>query len=165
MANNLQLPLSPVAILTCGDSKSLFFVRHCSSSRTDFEANTLFEVPQEMGSVFPLDGHDELLDDLSRAWRHCSGPSSGVTVSFMFRNVQQTSEVICSEGLPTHVKMSEKSRIVFEEAEGLHRTKHHKEQRLHIGRIVDEMTERHNPAGPPSQPNLPQTKKEDLVSS
>ena len=77
MANNSQLPLSPVAILTHGDSKSLFFVRHRSSGKTDFEANTLFEAPQEMGSIFLLDGRDELLDELNQVWRHCSGPSGG----------------------------------------------------------------------------------------
>ena len=98
----------------------------CSSSRTDFEANTLFEVPQEMESIFSLDGGDELLDDLNRVWRHCSGPGSGVTVSFMFRNVQKTSEVLCSEGLPTHVNMSEKSGRMFEEAEELCHIQHHR---------------------------------------
>ena len=86
-------------------------------------------------------------------------PQWWCTVSFVFRNVQKTSEALCGEGVPTHVNMSEKSRRMFEEAEELYHSKHHKEQRLHIGKIVDEMMERHDPAKPPNQPNLPKTKK------
>ena len=91
MRNNSQVPVSPVAILTFGDSKMLYFRRHIT--RDNYEEDSCFGVPQPSGSLFLLDGRDEMLDSQGRHWRHCSGPSEGVTFSFMLRNVQRIVEV------------------------------------------------------------------------
>ena len=143
MANNSQLPQSPVAIFTFGDDKSLFFLRH--RSREDFEPSTFFEVPQTMGTIFLLDGRDEMWDHQKRVWRHCSGPSKGVTVSFMFRNVQKISEVSCTEGLPLELNMSEKSRRMFEDGEEQFGSEYYIEERKYIETVIRDMLKRHNP--------------------
>lgn len=91
--NNSQKPGTPVAILTCGDRKNLWFRRFRTKQIYDDGTKLLF--PQENGSLFLLDARDEIKDETGWSWQHMSdmSESHGVTFSFMLRCVQKDVEV------------------------------------------------------------------------
>ena len=132
MSNNSQVPVSPVAILTFGDSKTLYFRRH--TSRDKYEEDSTFGIPQTSGSLLLLDGRDEMLDAQGRHWRHCSGPSEGVTFSFMFRNVQRQVNVDPFENtiVDAEEQLSDKKRKQFEEGKAHLVTPYYKQQKREI---------------------------------
>lgn len=143
MKNNSQLPISPVAILTYGDNKSLFFRRHTVTGVGD--DSSIFEIPQSSGSMFLLDGRDELLDDDNKVWRHCSGPSDGVTFSFMFRNVQKMMEVNHGTGKLVNINMTDKKKRLFDKGKKyFDDDDHYKTEKKNIDRQLDDLFLRHN---------------------
>jgi hypothetical protein len=91
--SNSQEPGTPVAILTFGDEKSLYFRRQ--QNKTTFNNDTIMEIRQRNGDLFVLDGRDEIVND-AWPWRHMSKAApdpSSITYAFMFRRVRATVEV------------------------------------------------------------------------
>ena len=102
--NNSQLPGSPVAIVTYGDSKFLEFVRHeVQNSKTSVsKLPAVIRMPQDHLDVILLDPRDEILGRFNTFWTHRSQlvqPSTGVGMAFMFRVTQMTSVVDNGSGL------------------------------------------------------------------
>ena len=135
LPNNSQVPGSPVAILTFGDPKRLYFRRH-RDRHNHLEDSTL-SLLQKSGSFFLLDPRDEMLDCEGLHWRHCSGPSEGVTISFMFREVQRQVKVHPTKSTLAEPKLGPKKRRQFEEGEKIFSTEHYKRQRLLIDNKLD----------------------------
>ena len=90
-ADNSQVPGTPVAILTFGDEKDLWFRRR-SKNKKKPEENSDFNFRQRSNSFVVLDGRDEEPTHDGMYWEHKSemaGKETGrVTFSFMFRVVQ-----------------------------------------------------------------------------
>lgn len=88
--DNSQIPGTPVAILTFGDTKNLWFRRHWN--KDEYNEQTLIHFRQTNGSLFVLDTRDETPDDAGMHWRHMSDTkgedAGGITFSFTFRSVQ-----------------------------------------------------------------------------
>ena len=67
--NNSQIPGSPVALLTFGSTKQLWFQRRRGQ---EAQPGSLIKINQESGSLFVLDGRDEIPDANGWVWRHMS---------------------------------------------------------------------------------------------
>ena len=90
---NSQEPETPVAFLTFGDTKNLWFQQH--SSKTKPIDNSLVHFLQKSGSLFVLDARDEVYGENGWHWKHKSNMAvaDGMTFSLMFRIVQMTKKV------------------------------------------------------------------------
>ena len=65
---NSQAPGTPVAFLTFGDTKNLWFQRH--SSKTKPIDNSLVHFLQKSGSLFVLDARDKVYGENGWHWKH-----------------------------------------------------------------------------------------------
>ena len=102
VANNSQKPGTPVAIVVFGDPKWLR-MRQCEINEkgTQCWVQPYLEADfhQEHGMLMILDPRDEELKN-GIFWRHCAQleNSRGISISCMFRVVQKTVEVKCTDG-------------------------------------------------------------------
>lgn len=133
-SDNSQVPMTPVAIFTFGDLKNLWF-QQCYS-RDIPKPNTLFNIPQENGSLFILDGKDEIPDKNGLHWRHMSNMpagNGGVTMSFMFRVVQMRTWVYAKDHtLVNPPPLTPQMEQRFNRADKEFRTKYYSEQRAKL---------------------------------
>jgi hypothetical protein len=90
MRNNSQVPGTPVAILTYGTTKNLWFRRH--QSNDVFYNSSKIHFQQRSGSLTVVDARDEVPDEQGFHWRHKSDmvgeDPNGIAFSFSFRCVQ-----------------------------------------------------------------------------
>lgn len=132
--NNSQLPGSPVIILTYGDLKSLCFRRH--RDKTSFDKDSMFEFPQQSGSMFLLDGRDESPHPLDGMhWRHMSTTNrseEGVTFALMFRTVQKSVRVNVFTNTKVDPVIPAWKIAQLEEAKDDFSTPHYKKQKTSI---------------------------------
>lgn len=94
-SNNSQQPMTPVVIVTFGDSKILQFQKYCAGGEASVPEVTVPFV-QNSGCLFLLDPRDEYMDAKMEYWKHCSSLlnlNQDVSMSLMFRVVQATVEV------------------------------------------------------------------------
>lgn len=93
MSNNSQVPGTPVAMLTFGDAKNLWFQQFNGKAK---KRNTLIRFHQESGCLTILDGRDEVPDDEGWVWKHMANMTAamGITFVFTFRSVQNWVNVL-----------------------------------------------------------------------
>jgi len=94
-ANNSQKPMTPVVIVTFGDSKILEFQKHSSDGEAAFP-EVIVPFVQKNGCLIILDPRDEYLDAKLEYWKHSSQLlklNEDVSLSMMFRVVQATVDV------------------------------------------------------------------------
>ena len=108
MANNTQVPGTPVAILTFGDEKNLWFRLQRNSGTIDVDSKLHFR--QNCGSLIVLDPRDEEPDEEGWHWRHKSDMQTreSITYSFTFRCVQRTEEVTITGNIKRPISNPEK---------------------------------------------------------
>ena len=127
MTNNSQEPGTPVAILTFGETKNLFFRRQ--KNKQLFYDNTQLLFQQRNASLFVLDSRDERIapkDGLH--WRHMSEMQrgqEGATFSFMFRVVQKEVTVNKSDSTFVNPRVGPKKAVQFQKGERLFETEHY----------------------------------------
>ena len=82
-----------------------------------------------------------MLDSQGRHWRHCSGPSEGVTFSFMLRNVQRIVEVdpFTHTILNGQEKLTKKKRKQFEEGKAQLEADYYKKEKLDIENKISDL--------------------------
>jgi hypothetical protein len=101
--NNSQVPGTPVAIATVGDTKYLDFQRFViDADGKSTEDNKTLRFYQFSGSLLLLDSRDEFLNNEGKFWKHRSGLLNGdndVSIALMFRVVKATTEVECETGM------------------------------------------------------------------
>lgn len=135
--NNSQVPGSPVGILTFGAPKKLYLRK--GRSKTDFDPETLIEIPQNSGSFFLLDGRDEVLDENGKRWAHKSSSvqtPTGVTFSLMFRQVQKRITVSKFTGCITSAKVGPKKLLQLERGKKTMNTEYYKKEHAAINRKI-----------------------------
>ena len=102
LPSNSQVPGTPVAILTCGDRKNLWFRRGRAEGTKEgtkrvYDDETTLHFAQENCSLFVLDPRDEVPDEDGVSWFHMSDlvgePVESVAYSISFRCVQLYREV------------------------------------------------------------------------
>ena len=115
MRNNSQIPGTPVALLTCGSPKNLWFRRHKSSK--EYDPESLLHFQQNHGSIVVLDGRDEEPDQDGFHWRHMSNmgmDATGITYTFSFRSVQHQLAVAPNGCLIKPPSLSPLKELAFE---------------------------------------------------
>ena len=129
MPNNSQIPGTPVAILTYGATKNLWFKRQASKHLQIPTSLILFQ--QKSGSLFVLDGRDEELDKHGHHWRHMSDMghnNEGITHSFSFRSVQEKQNVN-EDGTLANPQVSNKILLKYQNASAIFKSKHYKQSK------------------------------------
>lgn len=114
-SDNSQIPGTPVAILTYGDPKSLWFRRHWTNKEKNEQ--TVIQFRQTSGSLFVLDTRDEIPDATGMHWRHMSDnkgeDAHGITYSFSFRSVQMHQFVDPTTNRLLYPKQTPKKSVQF----------------------------------------------------
>jgi hypothetical protein len=128
--NNSQVPGTPVAIVSFGDPKFLYFRRHHNRHRRKQTSEVKWQ--QLTGTLFLLHADDELPSEKDGMhWRHKSEMSKenpdNVTFSFMFRVVQHDVLVNKSDGTLVNPVMAKKKEKVYETAETVFQSEHYKQ--------------------------------------
>ncbi len=116
--NNSQLPGTPMAILTFGDDKNLWFRKH--KSKDEFKENSTVVFRQRNGSCIIMDGDDEYPGDDGLHWRHMSNMvdrREGITFAFMCRVVQKEVLVDSTNNTLVEQRISEKKLAQLKAAE------------------------------------------------
>ena len=132
MPNNSQVPGTPVAILTYGASKNLWFRRQ--KTKQLHNPTSLIHFLQRSGSLFVLDGRDEELDKHGYHWRHMSdmGPDTeGITYSFSLRSVQEKQQVN-GDGTLASPHVTNKMRDTYTKGEAIFQTNHYKQSKTDL---------------------------------
>jgi uncharacterized protein YaiI (UPF0178 family) len=127
---NSQLPGTPVAIFTCGDPKHLWFQKAFKHNQTVPSSHC--HIVQKNGSMFVLDGQDELLNNpLYTTWKHMSDMINpdDVTFSFMCRVIQKQVEVCKDTGRLHNPKLTCKKTAQHDAAQGTFKTSHYKQEK------------------------------------
>lgn len=139
MSNNSQIPGTPVAILTCGAPKNLWFRRHKTSKVYNVES--LLHFQQNHGSLVVLDGRDEMIDEDGCHWQHMSNmgkDATGITYSFSIRSVQHELAVTPEGSIVNPRKTSSDREEAFKLAESVFNEDHYKDSREQLNsRMVD----------------------------
>jgi hypothetical protein len=128
-SNNSQVPGTPVAIVTFGEPKFLYFRKH--HNRHHHKQTSEIKWQQLTGTLFLLHPDDELPNEKDGMhWRHKSEMSKespdNVTFSFMFRVVQHEVVVDQCNGTLWNPEIARKKEKVYERAEHIFRTEHYK---------------------------------------
>jgi hypothetical protein len=107
--NNSQVPGTPVAIATVGDTKYLDFQRFVVDGHgKTTKDNMNLRFYQFSGSLLLLDSRDEFLNNEGKFWKHRSGLLNGsndVSIALMFRVVKASTEVESETGLLCNKKI------------------------------------------------------------
>ena len=128
-ADNSQLPGTPVAMVTFGSPKNLWFRRHLDKDK--FNQHQTIHFLQETGKLFVLDGEDERKSPVDGwHWRHKSTMRDvdAVTFSFMFRVSNMSTHVKKESRLLSNPKVGPKKRKQFQEGEHIFKTEHYNQQ-------------------------------------
>lgn len=112
MSNNSQVPGSITLVLTFGDPKVLWFLKHLT--KKEWDPSTLLRFVQRHLTLFVLDGRDERLDENGMQYRHMSNMihEENITFSIMFRCVKATSVVNADGSLVAPYVTSEKKEMM-----------------------------------------------------
>ena len=137
MRNNSQIPGSVVALLTFGATKNLWFRKQ--RSKKEYKADSLLHFQQKSGSLFALDGRDEMIDDQGYSWVHSSDMQGeeGITFTFSFRSVQ-TSVTVNPNGTMANPTMTEERRRKFQEGSMIFSTPVYQQDRQDLENKVAE---------------------------
>jgi hypothetical protein len=120
MANNSQLPGTPVVITTFGDCKDLEFRKYLEDGDHDDRTRLLFQ--QRNGSIFLMHPQDEAISTVDGShWRHKSEmkkDNENVTISYMFRVVQRKVWVNAVDSTLANPTFDKRRQQQFEKAAG-----------------------------------------------
>ena len=149
---NSQVPGTPVAFLTFGDTKNLWFQRH--SSKTHPIDNSLVHFLQKSGSLFVLDARDELYGENGWHWKHKSNMavSEGITFSLMFRIVQTTKRIDPNTSRLAEPKVGPKKKIQFEKGQKQLTTKFYHDRKTDLDRKLKDFFDKNNNSNKPKVP-------------
>ena len=119
MSQNCQVPGSPVALLTCGSTKNLWF-RRFRGKESKLDSTT--HIHQKSGCLFVLDGRDEIPNKEGWQWKHMADMADpdGITFTYTFRSLETWA---CSEVNPDGTltnpdhHMTENRKRRFQEAD------------------------------------------------
>ena len=133
MPNNSQEPNTPVLIWTFGDDKELVYRRGYSSKKAHRKSKELYFL-QNCGSMFLMEGLDEVPSDDGTCWYHMSRPlntgnekmeKEGITWSFQFRRVAASVLVNKSDNKLANPKETPKKTPMFDNNQHLMETEHY----------------------------------------
>ena len=127
MTNNSQVPGTPVAMLTFGATKNLWFQRFNGKVK---DHGSLIHLVQQSGCLTILDGRDEVPDEDGWAWKHRADmcEATGITFVFTFRSVQNWVYVLPDGRLANPVQSKTRKRK-FQESGDLFNNKRYKQMR------------------------------------
>ena len=127
LPNNSQVPGTPVAMLTYGAPKNLWFQQFNGQAK---RPNTLIHFLQESGCLTVLDGRDEVPDEDGWVWKHMANMTEamGITFVFTFRSVQNWVTVL-PDGRMARPVVTTKRKAKFAGARKLFRLQRYKQMR------------------------------------
>ena len=119
------VPGAPIAIITFGDPKNLWFQRCCHGKPTK---TPIVHIPQRSGTLFVLDGRDEEPDEDGCSWVHRAdmenSSENNFTIAFVLRSLKSW-EYVNPDGTLAYPRLSIRESEKLERAEklGIQKTK------------------------------------------